>query len=108
MAQLLFLLITFGLMWFVLVRPQQQRVRRQQQLVASLQVGDEVITAGGMIGRIVGLDDDEARIELAPGTEVRFLRLAVNARVGDDDPAALPGEVADDPGTAESVDGGSR
>lgn len=108
MAQLLFLLITFGLMWFVLVRPQQQRVRRQQQLVASLQVGDEVITAGGMIGRIVGLDDDEARIELAPGTEVRFLRLAVNARVGDDDGAGLPGEVADDPGTAESVDGGSR
>ena len=108
MAQLLFLLVTFGLMWFVLVRPQQQRVRRQQELVASLQVGDEVITAGGMIGRIVGLDEDEARIEVAPGTEVRFVRLAVNARVGDDATTGLPAGAADDPGAAESVDGGSR
>ena len=108
MDSLIFPLLLGGMMWLLLIRPQQQRVRRQQALLQSLEVGDEVITAGGMIGRIVGLDDEEARIELAPGTEVRFLRLAVNARVGDDDDAGLPGEVADDPGTAESVDGGSR
>ena len=89
--QLLVPLVLFGLMWVLLVRPQKERVRRQQQLVASLEVGDEVITAGGLIGRIVALDDNEAHIEVAPGSVMRFLRIAVNARVGDDagDQAAL-------------------
>lgn len=82
--QLLIPLVLFGLMWVLLVRPQKERVRRQQQLVAGLEVGDEVITAGGLIGRIVALDDDDAHIEVAPGIVLRFLRIAVNARVTDD------------------------
>ncbi len=82
--ELLFPLVFLGLMWFMLVRPQQQRVRRQRELVSSLAVGDEVVTAGGVVGRIVGLDDEHVRLELAPGVVVRFLRMAVNARVGDD------------------------
>ncbi len=99
--QALFPLIFLALMWFLLVRPQKERVRRQQQLVASLEVGDEVVTAGGIVGRIVSLDDDEAHIEVSPGVVMRFLRLAVNARVAEDEPA--PGalgrpEGADDRG----------
>ncbi len=85
--QALFPLIFLALMWFLLVRPQKERVRRQQQLVASLEVGDEVVTAGGIVGRIVSLDDDEAHIEVAPGVVMRFLRLAVNARVAEDEAA---------------------
>lgn len=99
--QLLFPLIFLGLMWVLLVRPQQQRVRRQRELVAALEVGDEVVTAGGILGRIVALDDDEAHIEVAPGVVVRFLRLAVNARVGVDGAAEQPledSEGADDRG----------
>lgn len=95
MAQLLFPLIFLGLMWFLLVRPQQQRVRRQRELVASLAVGDEVVTAGGIVGRIVGLDEQEVRLEVAPGVELRFVRFAVNAKLGVDDlddPALGPGE----------------
>lgn len=83
--QAIFPLIFLALMWFLLVRPQKERVRRQQQLVASLEVGDEVITAGGIVGRIVALVDDEAHIEVAPGVVMRFLRLAVNARVAEDE-----------------------
>ncbi|MDP8992620.1 MAG: preprotein translocase subunit YajC [Actinomycetota bacterium] len=79
--ELLFPLVVLGLMWVLLVRPQQQRVRRQRELVASLEVGDEVVTAGGAVGRIVGLDADEVRLEVAPGVTMRFLRLSVNARV---------------------------
>ena len=86
--QALFPLIFLALMWFLLVRPQKERVRRQQQLIASLEVGDEVVTAGGIVGRIVALDDDEAHIEVAPGVVMRFLRLAVNARVAVDDAVA--------------------
>ena len=79
--ELLLPLILLGLMWALLVRPQQQRVRRQRELVASLEIGDEVVTAGGVIGQVVGLDDDEVQLEVAPGTTVRLLRLAVTSRV---------------------------
>ncbi len=79
--ELLFPLLVLGLMWVLLVRPQQQRVRRQRELVSSLEVGDEVVTAGGVIGRIVELYDDELRLEVSPGVTVRFVRLAVNGRI---------------------------
>jgi preprotein translocase subunit YajC len=82
--ELLFPLIFLGLMWVMLVRPQQQRVRRQRELVSSLVVGDEVVAAGGIMGRIVALDDEEIRLEVAPGLILRVLRVAVNARAGDD------------------------
>jgi preprotein translocase subunit YajC len=112
MAQLVFLLITFGLMWFILIRPQQQRVRRQQDLVRSLEVGDEVVTAGGIFGRVVGLDAEVARIEVAPGVEMRILRVAVNARVGEEGMPAVGsgpgGETAEATDSNEPVDGGSR
>ena len=68
------------MMWFLLIRPQQQRVRRQQALLASLQVGDRVVTAGGIIGQIVSLTDDRASVQLAPGVVVEFLRVAISQR----------------------------
>jgi preprotein translocase subunit YajC len=71
----------FALMWFLLIRPQQQRVRRHQAVVASLAVGDEVVTVGGICGRIVALDDELASVEVAPGVTLRVLRGAVNGRV---------------------------
>jgi preprotein translocase subunit YajC len=90
--QALFPLVLLGLIWMLLVRPQRERVRRQQALVASLEVGDEVVTAGGIIGRIVELDGGDAHIEVAPGVVLRVLRIAVNARVADEDAAPVPSE----------------
>ena len=94
MASLLPLLLLGAMMWLLLIRPQQQRVRRQQALLAALEVGDEVITAGGMIGRIRAMTGDRVEIELAPGTVVEFLRGAVSQRLveptdGDDDTIVL-------------------
>lgn len=95
MLQLLFPFILLALMWVLLVRPQQQRVRQQRDLVASIEVGDEVVTAGGMVGRVVGLTDTEATIELAPAVQVRFLRGAISARLGDDAVPARPSELTE-------------
>lgn len=95
MPQLLFPLIIFGLMWVLLVRPQQQRVRRQQALVASLEVGDDVVTVGGIMGRVVALDADEARLEVSPGVVLRLLRHAINGRLeGQEEPAGPEGGTA--------------
>jgi preprotein translocase subunit YajC len=94
MESLIFPLLLVGMMWLLLIRPQQQRVRRQQALLQSLEVGDEVITAGGMVGRIRALRDDRVVIELAPNVTVEFLRGAISQRVvdpdaGNDDPVVL-------------------
>src|SRR3954470_23053217 len=62
------LVILVGVMYLVLIRPQQQRVKAQRALVTSLTVGDEVVTIGGMLGRIVTIDEDVATVENTPGT----------------------------------------
>lgn len=77
MANLLFIPLVLIVGYLLLVRPQQQRVRRQQELLASIRVGDQVVTAGGMIGTVESLDSERVWIELAPGMTVQFLRQAI-------------------------------
>ncbi|MBW3645570.1 MAG: preprotein translocase subunit YajC [Actinobacteria bacterium] len=74
-------LLLFALMWLLLIRPQQARVRKQRELVASIQVGDEVLTAGGIVGTVRVLGDQELRLEVSPGVELRLLRGAVSRRL---------------------------
>jgi preprotein translocase subunit YajC len=68
--------------YFLLIRPQRNRQRQQQALVASLEVGDEVLTNGGIFGTIVDIDDDEGTVtlEIAPGTRIRMLRQGISQR----------------------------
>lgn len=81
MGPLLALLITFGLMWVLLILPQQRRMRQHQAIVASLQAGDEIVTAGGLYGTITSVDEDTLSVEVAPGVVLRVLRSAVSQRV---------------------------
>ena len=74
------LVLLLGVMYFVLIRPQQQRVKAQRALITSLAVGDEVSTVGGLLGRIVTIDDETATVETTPGTILRFRRSAIAAR----------------------------
>jgi preprotein translocase subunit YajC len=71
----------FALIYFFFLRPQQQRVRRQRELLLSLDVGDEVVTAGGMIGHVVELIDDRVVLEVADGVEIQFLRAAISRKL---------------------------
>ncbi len=82
MGPLLALLITFGLMWVLLILPQQRRMKQHQAIVASLRVGDEVVTAGGVYGTITSVDEDTLAVEVAPGVVLRVLRSAVSQRIG--------------------------
>jgi preprotein translocase subunit YajC len=82
--QFLPLIILAALMYVMLVRPQQRRVRAQRQLVASLGVGDEVVTVGGLVGRIIELDDLFAEVETTPGVVLKFRRVAISGRLGPD------------------------
>ena len=85
MGPLLALLITFGLMWALLILPQQRLMRQHEEVIASLRAGDEVITAGGVYGTITSVDEDTLAVELAPGVVLRVLRNAVSQRIGPSD-----------------------
>jgi preprotein translocase subunit YajC len=93
----LIILALLALAWFVLVRPQRRRQVAQQELYASIQTGDEVVTAGGLYGHVQAVRDDELDVEIAPGTVVRVARRAVAARIEPDDeeePEEEPAEAA--------------
>lgn len=92
--------------YLLLVRPQQQRVRRQQQLLASIGVGDEVATAGGIIGRVSALEGDRVLLEVAPGVRMAFLRQAISRRLDHQEHVATseaPAEAPDERGLAGGV-----
>lgn len=95
--ELLPFVLLLALMWFMLIRPQQARLRKQRELVASIQVGDEVLTAGGIIGTVRVLTEDELRLEVGPGVEMRLVRAAVTRRLGPDVAPELDGPEASGP-----------
>lgn len=80
----LLLLVGF---YFLLIRPQRNRQRAQQALLASLEVGDEVLTTGGVFGTIVEIDEEEnvLTVEIAPGTRIRMLRQGISQRFVDEE-----------------------
>ena len=95
------LLLIFPLIvvfWFMIIRPQQQRLRAQQALVRALKVGDEVVTTAGIYATITALDDDVATLEVAPGVQIRSARAAIGRRVEPATPevAAPEAEAHDD------------
>jgi preprotein translocase subunit YajC len=77
LGPLLFLAALIAVIWFVLIRPQRARQAAHRALVAELTAGDEVVTAGGVLGRVNAIADDHVKLEIAPGTEIRVAKDAV-------------------------------
>ena len=74
--QLAPLLLIFGVFYFLLIRPQQQKQKQHKELLSKLKRGDRVVTAGGILGRITEVKDgaDEVEVEVAANTRIRVLR----------------------------------
>ncbi len=71
------IIIAFGFLYFVMVRPQKKRQVAQMRMLNELAVGDEVVTAGGIYGEIVGLGDEDVTVRIAPQLDVRVARRAI-------------------------------
>ncbi len=98
MGGYIFIIVILILMWFLLIRPQRRRQLDSQRLIDSLAVGQEIVTAGGLYGTITALEDDEARVEIADGIEVRVAKRAIAGVLTEDDPDELA-EQEETPGT---------
>ena len=81
MPQLILIVAMFALLWLFLIRPQRARAQAHRELVTKVDVGDEILTVGGLYGSVIEIDEDEElMLEIAPGTQVRVARRAVAAR----------------------------
>lgn len=77
---ILYAVIIGGLFYFLMIRPQRTRMRRHQDLMSQLEVGDEVQTIGGIYGRIEHLDDETAVLQVEGGGRLRVARRALAAK----------------------------
>jgi preprotein translocase subunit YajC len=79
MTQLLPFVLIFVIMYFLILRPQQKRVKAHQEMVKNVRRGDTVVTSGGLIGKVTKvIDDDQIEVELADGIRVRQVRAMVS------------------------------
>ena len=88
-AQFVPLILIFAIMYFLLIRPQQKKMKQHQAMVAALRKGDQVITQGGLIGKVARVkDDDEIEVELAQGVKVRVVKSTLSQVLSKTEPAS--------------------
>ncbi|MEO6580156.1 MAG: preprotein translocase subunit YajC [Sphingomicrobium sp.] len=79
LANMLFLpLALFLIFWVLVFRPQAKRQKEQQAEIMGIKKGDDIITGGGIRGRVTKVTDDEAEVEIAPGVKVRVVKATIN------------------------------
>lgn len=78
LVQLLPFALLFGFMWLVLIRPQKKQQENHRRMIAALKKGDRVVTAGGMVGEVTEVDEDEVRVRIADKTEAKFVKSSIS------------------------------
>ena len=87
-GQFIPLILIFAIMYFLLIRPQQKKLRDHQAMVAALRRGDQVVTQGGLIGKVSKVkDDNEVEVELGEGVKVRVVRSTIAQVLNKTEPA---------------------
>ena len=87
-AQFVPLILIFAIMYLLLIRPQQKKAKEHQAMVAALGRGDQVVTAGGIMGKVSKVKDErEVELEIATGVNVRVVRNTITQVVSKTEPA---------------------
>lgn len=86
-SSFIWLLVFFGIMYFLMIRPQQKQKKERERLLNSLEKGDKIVTIGGIHGKILEMDDEESIVvlEIAPNVKITIQRSAVGVLKTDDD-----------------------
>ncbi len=88
LAGMMPLILIFGIMYFLMIRPQQKKIKQHQAMVAALRKGDQVVTAGGLIGKVtkVGAEND-IEVEIASGVKVKVVQHTISQVLNKTEPA---------------------
>ena len=81
------ILLIFVIMYLLMIRPQQKKMKAHKAMVDALRRGDQVVTSGGMIGKVVKVSDSEVEVELAPNVKVRVVRSTISHVMSKTEPA---------------------
>ena len=76
-ANVLLLVAMFAIFYFLLIRPQQKRAKEHKALVESIKIGDQIITAGGIHGKVAAVQDDTIQVEIATGVKIKLSRSSI-------------------------------
>lgn len=82
MSTLVFIVLIMGLMWFMLIRPQTKQAKEHRAMLATLKKGDDVVTQGGIIGRVFAVTDKVITVEVANGVKVRVMKTSIQGKAG--------------------------
>ena len=105
---IVFLIALPVLMYFLLIRPQQKRVKEQRALLSAVAEGDEVMTTSGIYGYVNAIEDDTVWLDIAEGVEIRISRSAVARRIPPEEAPDHPPTATEDlPGLADSSSNGN-
>ncbi len=77
LVSIMMLVVMFVAFYFLLIRPQAKRAKEHKAMIAALAKGDEVVVAGGMLGRVIELSDQYAAVEIAEGVQIKVQRHAI-------------------------------
>lgn len=87
-ADLIMLLLIFGIMYFFLIRPQQKKLKEHAAMLDALRRGDQIVTQGGVIGKVVKVkDDNEVEVEITKGVTVRVVKSTITTVMNKTEPA---------------------
>ncbi len=87
---LILLMIAMG--YFLLIRPQQKQIREHRNLISSLKKGDDVVTQGGILGKIYAVSEREVQLEIASGVRIRVLKNSIQGKRATAEEGAAPAE----------------
>lgn len=89
LGQFLPLILIFGIMYMLLIRPQQKKMKEHKSMIEALRRGDQVITQGGLIGKVAKVKEDgEVEVEIADGVKVRVVKATIAQVLNKTEPAA--------------------
>lgn len=83
MGMIIMMVAMFGIMYFILIRPQQKKMKEHQNMLNGLQKGETVVTRGGLIGKITGIQDNVFTLELQEKVRVRILKSFIESKFND-------------------------
>ena len=108
MQGILIIAVLFGVLWFAMIRPQRAKVQAQQRLLSTVEVGDEILTVGGIYGIVQEVEPDEEGgdlvVEIAEGIHVRIARKALATVIKPEDDEDEDDDAADDDADGDDAD----
>lgn len=93
----IFFLVMLVFLYLLLIRPQRQQAKRHQEMLQNLDIGDEVITAGGIYGEVTAMDDERVQLEVDADVRIAVSRRAITNKVTPEESAAMAEEPEEAP-----------